>query len=134
MPITCIASAAFGPLSFYVRVVLRDGCCVRRSAEPAGVQLEMKNWPSHLSHRRASDVCARMFRLFPALRIMSPDAALHRSAPTTHPDPHSDITIAAIRRHASSQTCSVMYFRLLSSHRGAGARPMVATTFFTFGP
>ena len=68
MPSTCIASAAFGPLSFYVRVVLRDGCCVRRSAEPAGDQLEMQNWPSHLSHRRASDVCARLFRLFPGVQ------------------------------------------------------------------
>ena len=45
-----------------MRVVLGDVCGVMRSAEPACDQLEMQIWPSHLSHRRASDVSARIFR------------------------------------------------------------------------
>ena len=47
---------------WHVRIVLADGCGVRRSADPVCNQLEMQKWPSHLSHRRASDFSARLFR------------------------------------------------------------------------
>ena len=42
--------------------VLADVCGVRRSADPVCDQLEIQKWPSHMSHRRASDFSARLFR------------------------------------------------------------------------
>ena len=64
---TCIGLLAsargFLPtMSLYVRVVLADGCGVRLSADPVCDQLEIQKWPPHLSHRRASDFLARLFR------------------------------------------------------------------------
>ena len=64
---TCIgllASACgfLAAMSLYVCFVLGVGCGVRRSADPVCDQLEIQKWPSHLSHRRASDFSARLFR------------------------------------------------------------------------
>ena len=61
---------AFCPLiNFYMRVVLADGCDVRRSADPVCNQLANKKWPSHLAHRRPSDFSARLFRQGDAKQI-----------------------------------------------------------------
>ena len=52
-----------------MRLVLADGCDVRRSADPVCNQLANKKWPSHLAHRRPSDFSARLFRQGDAKQI-----------------------------------------------------------------